>query len=805
MSYETRRILDVVEAGQPTEDEWARRPHERTRDEIESWVVEAVHDSLGKDEVEPGKIISIYGMGGEGKTHLLERLRYRLTKEEDSRFIVVFHSFDEYWAAPTDQILKDLAMLFVYKGIPCPSFLMTYYSYRALKSNAQIAAREFAEDYSELSQSSPIERLLQLADFSAPFIDAVFGIGGIPLPVGGVLDAVVGLVDRTLLERRRRAAEKSWKQIEHFQTSAELYAQLAPMLVQDLENWGFDKRNRGKRIVVLLDTFERVGGEMSRGFRRYEWARLLTNVPGTIWIIAGRIKVAWDNTVPVPAHLVDMSSAEADELLIGAGVEDTDARKVIKRLTKCLPVYLNLCARQYKQYPAKALSDLDLATTREELLERFLRNTRDNNRRLVYAAAFLEHWDVSLVSNVADAMGLEADIEFLNSLSFVTCRDENAYEMHEVVADVLRRSSDIRQLKRSLYAIIAKMLDGLRAAEEIPECDRLERELQLLRVKCRLLDAGVARVSAQDSFRTYMDYAEGIWRYGNIDRALDLYRAIANGYGTDDKPTPEFLRAKLKVGAMYTQLYLANRECEHHAHAIVLAEEVLEQARDHFSDDGLLVQSALNDLGVSWARFKEFRKALRYQEDLYRQISAKGVEGMTADEARFVNNYGSTCQQYGDSLEDSAEKRAMYKKACEAYELSFRARCNLAGENSAAALISQTNLGVIQARLGDYVEARSIVSEARTRYEQAGFDSSTPGFQRCGYQLAMFDETEARQLMGIDDDRARSLLHSALKKHQLVYDLRAKSLSPLSVDMQKSNEQVKVCKQLLKSLGEDAA
>lgn len=95
MSYETRRILDVVEAGQPTEDEWARRPHERTRDEIESWVVDAVHDSLGKDEVEPGKIISIYGMGGEGKTHLLERLRYRLTKEEDSRFIVVFHSFDE--------------------------------------------------------------------------------------------------------------------------------------------------------------------------------------------------------------------------------------------------------------------------------------------------------------------------------------------------------------------------------------------------------------------------------------------------------------------------------------------------------------------------------------------------------------------------------------------------------------------------------------------------------------------------------------------------------------------------------------
>lgn len=805
MSYEARRILDAVEAGRLTEDERARKPHERTRHEIESWVVDAVYNSLGKDKVEPGKIISIYGMGGEGKTHLLERLRYRLTKEEDSRFIVAFHSFDEYWAAPTDQILKDLAMLFAYKGIPCPSFLMTYYSYRALKSNAQIASREFAEDYSELSQSSPTEKLLQLADFSAPFIDAVFGIGGIPLPVGGMLDSIAGLVDKKLLEGRRRAAEKSWKRIERFQTSAELYAQLAPMLAQDLKNWGCDKRNRGKRIVVLLDTFERIGGEMGRGFGRYEWARSLTSVPGTIWIIAGRIKVAWDNTVPGPTHLVDMSSAEADELLIGAGVEDADARKVIKRLTKCLPVYLNLCAHQYKQYPAKALFNLDLTATREEMLERFLRNTRDDNRRLVYAAAFLEHWDVSLVSDVADAMDLEADIEFLNSLSFVIRRDDDAYEMHEVVADVLRRSSDIRHLKRSLYAIIAKMLDDLRTAEEMLERDRLERKLQLLRVRCRLLDAGVARVSEQDSFRTYMDYAEGIWRYGDIDHAMGLYRAIANGYGTDDKPTPEFLRAKLKVGAMYTQLYLTKRKCEHHAHAIVLAEEVLEQARDHFPDDGLLIQSALNDLGVSWARFKEFRKALRYQEDLFRQISAKGVEGLTADEARFVNNYGSTCQQYGDSLEDSAEKRAMYEKACEAYKLSFRARCRLAGENSAVALISQTNLGVIQARLGRYAEARSIVLEARVRYKQEGFDPSTPGFQRCDYQLAMFDEAEARQLMGVDDDRARSLLRSALEGHKRVYDLRAKSLSPLSVDMSKSTEQIRICKQLLRFLGEDYA
>lgn len=162
------------------------------------------------------------------------------------------------------------------------------------------------------------------------------------------------------------------------------------------------------------------------------------------------------------------------------------------------------------------------------------------------------------------------------------------------------------------------MLADLRSDATIREDARARQGNKLLRARCRLLDAGVRGVSRKDAFTEYMAYAESIWRIGNIDAAMEAYRAIASGFGADDAPTLELLRAKLKIGAMSTQFYLDGRGCKYHAHAIVLAEEVFDQARGMASVDELLVQSALNDLGVSWARFEQYKKALSYQEEMAR-------------------------------------------------------------------------------------------------------------------------------------------------------------------------------------------
>lgn len=430
-------------------------------------------------------------------------------------------------------------------------------------------------------------------------------------------------------------------------------------------------------------------------------------------------------------------------------------------------------------------------------------NAAEADRSMVYAAAFLENWDDELLSNVADRLRLEVDPDRIEKYSFIS-ENSDGFSMHEVVADVLRRSTQIRLLKQDLYNVLGTMLVDLRSDATIREDARARQGNKLLRARCRLLDAGVRGVSRKDAFTEYMAYAESIWRIGNIDAAMEAYRAIASGFGADDAPTLEFLRAKLKIGAMSTQFYLDGRGCKYHAHAIVLAEEVLDQARGMASVDELLVQSALNDLGVSWARFEQYKKALRYQEELYRQICEREPAELSADEARFINNYGSTCQQYADSIDDPERRDVLYRQAEEAYRLSLHVRCRLMGDSSSAALIAQTNLGVVKARLGDFAEPREIVVDARLKYDRTGFNTSTPGFIRCDYQLAMFDETEAEMLAESDVGRALELANHALELHDRVYQERAKHLSPLSIDLIKSADQVNRCKELVSKLEEMA-
>lgn len=126
------------------------------------------------------------------------------------------------------------------------------------------------------------------------------------------------------------------------------------------------------------------------------------------------------------------------------------------------------------------------------------------------------------------------------------------------------------------------------------------------------------------------------------------------------------------------------------------------------------------------------------------------------------------------------------------------------GDSSSAALIAQTNLGVVKARLGDFAEPREIVVDARLKYDRTGFNTSTPGFIRCDYQLAMFDETEAEMLAESDVGRALELANHALELHDRVYQERAKHLSPLSIDLIKSADQVNRCKELVSKLEEMA-
>lgn len=75
-----------------------------------------------------GKVFSIYGTGGLGKTFLIEELYSDFTHRFTHDTVVTRHSFEGEQITSEEKILKELSDLLVCNRVPSPTFRMTYYA-----------------------------------------------------------------------------------------------------------------------------------------------------------------------------------------------------------------------------------------------------------------------------------------------------------------------------------------------------------------------------------------------------------------------------------------------------------------------------------------------------------------------------------------------------------------------------------------------------------------------------------------------------------------------------------------------------
>lgn len=117
-----------------------------------------------------GKVFSIYGTGGLGKTFLMEELYSDFTHRFTHNTVVTRHSFEGEEITSEEKILKELSDLLACNGVPSPTFRMNYYAWRAKASNFALAKAEFCADF-EQAKNKGVEISTMLSGLAAPFID----------------------------------------------------------------------------------------------------------------------------------------------------------------------------------------------------------------------------------------------------------------------------------------------------------------------------------------------------------------------------------------------------------------------------------------------------------------------------------------------------------------------------------------------------------------------------------------------------------------------------------------------------------
>ena len=193
-----------------------------------------------------GKVFSIYGIGGLGKTFLMEELYSDFIHRFTHNTVVAKHSFEGEEITSEEKILKEISDLLAYNKVPSPSFRMNYYAWMAKASNFAVAKAEFCADL-EKAGNKGIEIATLVSGLAAPFIDQfTSGIGG------SVLDALIEIGIYASNCYKNDKACKEWMSLTEEKSAGDLKRSLAASLKSDIEAW---TNCKGQKLIFFMDTF----------------------------------------------------------------------------------------------------------------------------------------------------------------------------------------------------------------------------------------------------------------------------------------------------------------------------------------------------------------------------------------------------------------------------------------------------------------------------------------------------------------------------------------------------------------------
>ena len=383
----------------------------------------------GEGEV---KVLAYYGIGGIGKSTLLNKLQEEMRERiKEPKYIYFDFNIAQDARTVLDYLKTKLALEY---GYSFPLYELGVYAY----------AQKIGEDMASPEIKGFIDK--------SPLLNfAVTAVGAIP--VAGVVSHVINAADKGLVYLRTRINEHTneIKDIEN-KTPEKLYDYLPYLFAQDLDN---ALQDNTEPMVIFLDTYERLVNEMSSVGEPLDndlWLRdgngLIQNISNVLWVIAGREKLKWERfdvewSDALEQHILgNLSHTDADSFLQFAGIGDEKLREGIFNLTKGTPVYLDLCVDRYASLVEQGrVPEIgDFGKNVYTLIERFARYMDDSRKDIVYMLSCMKIWNDIMVTDLGAQIipGFNlTTYEKVKDFSFVTKSDKYNYNIHQTVGDTL--------------------------------------------------------------------------------------------------------------------------------------------------------------------------------------------------------------------------------------------------------------------------------------------------------------------------------------------------------------------------------
>ena len=635
-------------------------------------------------------VLSYYGVGGIGKTKLLQKLLKELL--DNNRKAIYFDFSTE----------KD--HLLVLESIKNRLYKDYGFKFTLFETGLYVYANKIGQ----------IREMPQKETFLAryPALDAAVEILG-AVPTANVVSQFVKALDKGVawFRNSKDKYEALLRELES-QEPQELYDDLTKLFCLDMNKNLKDKKIK-EPFVIMLDTYEEFVGEgasESDSIKNESWINgpegLIQKIPNVLWVIAGRNNLKWgeewrepdeNGWISLDEHIIEgLSEPDAISFLKETGISNEELCKKLYVLTEGLPVYLDLCVDRYYEIKGRGqVPSFDkFGKNIETLVARFAKNLDHNTKELVYILSCLRIWNDEMIQEIVPQVfkGFTVSLyEKIKDFSFIVKSDEATLNFHQTVADILYK----------------KCPDLLKESTKTNALEFLEKKFETIEVfsgeyvfYTRWLAQYAVRSVKDDQellefFALYIEDPLGeLSRSGQFDAAYGIFKYF-------------FYREEKSDNDKYV-VYILNAFSEFLSHA-----GQYNDAYDTIMDAIDLAEESIKideDTNVDFAdtMFRIYQNRARYLFDLgdyqaayerLKRLYKIHIEDREEDE------YNNVTLSLMDDLARTLDSLCRYNEALELWEKELELSKKILGEKDWTTIVSMDHLATSLSNLERYNEA----------------------------------------------------------------------------------------------------
>lgn len=428
-------------------------------------------------------VLSYYGIGGIGKTKLLNVLKEKvieINQKNDEKIIAVNYDF----SITTDQrmVLLNLRNLFVQQGFEFPLWDFAEKQYSKITGQHSILV-DNSVDKKNTMDNPYVDLLVECVNSIIPGTTLVLKAITATKSVIGDAETARKKLSEVIRKYFNNNEDDFSIQIKEMSTlgAEELLARFPDFFAIDLKN---NIVSAKLPVVIMLDTYEKLVDTykyLGYGEMQDDWLRedIVDVVPGVLWVIAGRECLHWEkrdsswNGCIETHRLGDLAKEDSCEFLkyakIPIGLWDD-----IFELTQGTPLFLDLCVDMYYDLEGNTEGDITIEMiagknrSKERLLERYVRYMSIDEREILEVEAMLGTWNDEqhkLIERICKkCFGRYNENLYKESLthSIIYVDEKDNYILHDVVRQAIIQNMESRTkdyIFEEVYRYVVEMND----------------------------------------------------------------------------------------------------------------------------------------------------------------------------------------------------------------------------------------------------------------------------------------------------------------------------------------------------------